>query len=266
LRNDNAPPFYESYFPARGSSLGEILRNLVCHPSRAIGLLSRPRVPDYALKMLGPAGFILPLLGPLGLLVAGPQLGVNLLVEVQNGATIKSQYASLPLVGLFLGVAEGMVLLRRRSALLKAAALWLVGCAVVGSHLWGLAPFSRDFRSGVWADRPRHNVAQLDQALETVPPQGRVSASWNIVTHFTHRPIVYEFPNPWLSSNYGPTGNEVGDPTTVDWVVVEQSALGQRDRDLLRRLVAVGGGFEVVQDANGVTVARRSVPGSLVPP
>ena len=257
MRNDQAPPFYESYFPSLGSSLGEILRNLVLHPSRVVELLSRPRVPDYALKMLGPVGFLLPFLGPLGLLVAGPQLGVNLLVEVQDGATIKSQYASLPIVGLFLGVAEGLALLRRRPALLRGAALWLVGCAVLGSYVWGLAPYSRDFRSGVWGEQPRRNVTQLEQARATVPAQGRVAATWNIVTHFTHRPIVYEFPNPWLSSNYGPTGNEVGDPTTVDWVVVERSALGPKDRDLLARLTGPGGGFEVVQDGNGVTVARR---------
>ena len=268
LRNDHAPPFYESYFPSLGSSLGEILGNLVFHPSRALTLLRRPRVPDYALKMLGPVGFVLPFLGPLGFLVAGPQLGVNLLVEVQDGATIKSQYASLPIVGLFLGVVEGMALLRRRPALLRAAAVWLVACAAVGSHVWGLAPFSRDFRSGVWSDVPRHNVAELDRALATVPSEGRVAASWNIVTYFTHRPIAYEFPNPWVSSNYGPTGNEVGDPTTVDWVVVEHSALSAKDLDLLARLVGGGGGFEVVQEGNDVTVARRAGPGpgSLDPP
>ncbi len=266
LRNDHAPAFYESYFPTLGGSLREILRNLVVHPSRALGLLARPRNPDYALKMLGPAGFVLPLLGPLGLLVAGPQLGVNLLVEVQNGATIKSQYASLPIVGLFIGVAEGMALLRRRPALLRAAALWLVACALVGSRVWGLAPYSRDFRSGVWSDHPRHNVAELDRALATVPPLGRVSASYNIVTHFTHRPVVYEFPNPWLSSNYGPSGNEVGDPATVDWFVIERSALGQRDRDLLARLTSPGGGFKVMSDVNDVIVGRRVSPENLPPP
>ena len=257
LRNDHAPAFYESYFPSLGASLGEILRNLVVHPSRALRLVTRPKVPDYALKMLGPVGFLAPFLGPLGLLVAGPQLGVNLLVEVQDGATIKSQYASLPIVGLFLGVVEGMALLRRRPHLLRAAAVWLVGCAVIASHLYGLAPLSREFDRGIWADRPRHNVAELDRALATVPPLGGVAASWDVVTHFTHRPIVYEFPNPWVSSNYGPTGNEVGDPTSVDWIVVELSALGDREEALLGRLLAVGGGFETVQTGNDVTVAHR---------
>jgi len=251
LRNDHAPPFYESYFPTLGASLGEIARNLVVHPSRA-----RPRNPDYALKMLGPVGFVTPFLAPLALLVAGPQLGVNLLVEVQNGGTIKSQYASLPIVGLFLGVTEGLALLRRRPALLQAAAVWLVTCAVAGSFLWGLAPFSRDFRTE-WRSRPRTNVAQLELAHALVPPQAGVAASWNVVAHFTHRPVVYEYPNPWVSSNYGPTGNEVGDPTTVDWIVVDRRAIGANDRELLARLVGPGGGFVVVLDERAVLVARR---------
>ena len=274
LRNDHAPPFYESYFPTLGASLGEILRNLVLHPSRALSLLSRPRVPDYALKMLGPVGFVAPFLAPFALVVAGPQLGVNLLVEVQDGATIKSQYASLPIVGLFLGVAEGIAVLRRRPALLRVAAVWLVGSAVVGSHVWGLAPFSRGFRSGVWSEGPRPNVAQLERALATVPPEAGVAASWNVVTQFTHRPVVYEYPNPWVSSNYGPSGNEVGDPTQVDWIVVERTALSPAGHALLARLTRPGGGFEVIDDQAGVTVARRISPareddagaGSLVPP
>ncbi len=266
LRNDHAPPFYESYFPSLGASLGEIVRNLVLHPSRALELVSRPRVPGYALKMLGPVGFVTPFAAPLAFLVAGPQLGVNLLVEVQDGATIKSQYASLPIVGLFLGVAEGMARLRRRPRLLRAAAVWLIGCAVLGSHLWGLGPYSRDFRSGVWGDRPRSNVAQLDRARATVPPVAGVAATWNVVTHFTHRPIVYEFPNPWVSSNYGPSGNEVGDPTGVDWLVVERGAVGDEELGLLARLLGPAGGFEVVFDEEGVTVARRVAAGSLVPP
>jgi hypothetical protein len=66
--------------------------------------------------MLGPVGFVLPILSPLAFLVAGPQLGVNLLVEVQNGATIKSQYASMPLVGIFLAVAESFGVLKRWKA------------------------------------------------------------------------------------------------------------------------------------------------------
>jgi len=266
LRNDHAPPFYESYFPSLGASLGEILRNLVIHPSRAAKLLARPRNPDYALKMLGPAGFVLPFLAPLAFLVAGPQLGVNLLVEVQDGATIKSQYASLPIVGLFLGLTEGLALLRRRPALLRVAAAWLVACAVIGSQLWGLAPYSRDFRIGVWRDQPRSNVAQLDRAYALVPPQAGVAASWNMVTQFTHRPVVYEYPNPWVSSNYGPTGNEVGDPATIDWVVVDRVALGTKDLDLLARLVRPGNGFEVIMDEGGVTVAHRIAPGSLISP
>ncbi len=137
---------------------------------------------------------------------------------------------------------------------------------MIGTNLWGLGPFGRDFDSGVWSERPRPNVAQLDRALATVPPQAGVAASWNVVTHFTHRPVVYEYPNPWLSSNYGPTGNEVGDPTNVDWVVIERSALNQRDLGLLARLVAPGGGFEMVQDEEGVAVARRVGAGTLVPP
>ena len=63
-------------------------------------------------------------------------------------------------------------------------------------------------------------------------------------------------------------------PTLVDWIVVEHTALNPKDQALLARLTRPGGGFEVIDDQAGVTVARRISParegdpgaGSLVPP
>jgi len=45
----------------------------------------------------------------------------------------------------------------------------------------------------------------------------------------------------------------------VDWIVVERSALGEKERDLLDRLLLPDGGFRAVRDGSGVTVARRVV-------
>jgi uncharacterized membrane protein len=262
-RNDHAPAFYESYFPYLGASLGEIARNIVLHPTRPLRLLGRPRTRDYALKMLGPLGFIGPFLGLAALLVAGPQLGVNLLVEVQNGATIKSQYASIPIVGIFLGLAEGMALLATRPRARRAFVTGLVICSLAGTHLWGLGPLGRPEERGNWSRRPASAIAVREEARNLVPPTAGVAASWDLVTHFTHRQAAYEFPNPWRSSNYGPSGNEVGDPTTVDWIAVDTAVLGPSDAHLLAALTAPDGGFEIVFSRSEVVVARRTGPDTL---
>jgi len=257
-RNDHAPAFYESYFPSLGASLGEILRNIVLHPTRPLRLLGRPRTSDYALKMLGPLGFVGPFLGLPALLVAGPQLGVNLLVEVQNGATIKSQYASLPIVGLFLGLAEGTALLATRPRARRAFITLLVASTLVGTRLWGLGPISRPSERANWTTRDAASVVVRERARDDVPPLAGVSASWNMITHFTHRPSAYEFPNPWRSSNYGPSGNDVGDPTTVDWIAVDTGVLGPSDKLVLEALTGPSGSFEIVREEQGLVVARRT--------
>jgi hypothetical protein len=262
-RNDHAPAFYESYFPYLGSSLGEIARNIVLHPTRPLRLLGRPRTREYALQMLGPLAFVGPFLGLPALLVAGPQLGVNLLVEVQNGATIKSQYASIPIVGLFLGLAEGLALLRSRVAARRAFVALVVVSSLVGTHLWGLGPLGKPSERANWSHRPAAAVADREAAKAMVPAHAGVAASWDMITHFTHRQIAYEFPNPWRSSNYGPSGNDVGDPSTVDWLAVDTAVLGAHDTEVLAALTEPGGGFTIVMRRKDVVVARRTGPDTL---
>jgi uncharacterized membrane protein len=262
-RNDHAPAFYESDFPSLGASLGEIARNLVLHPTRPLRLLGRPRTRDYALKMLGPLGFIGPFLGLPALLVAGPQLGVNLLVEVQNGATIKSQYASIPIVGLFLGLAEGLALLATRTRARRLFVALVLVSSLVGTHLWGLGPLGQASERANWSRRDAREITRREEAQRLVPPDAGVSASWNLITHFTHRQIAYEFPNPWRSSNYGPSGNDVGDPTTVDWIAVDAGVLGAGDRRVLEALTEPGGSFEIVSSRSMLVVAHRVRPDTL---
>jgi uncharacterized membrane protein len=257
-RNHHAPPFYASYFPALGASAGEILRNSIVHPSRPWRLATRRKSFRYLLQMGGPYGIVLPLVGLVGLVVAVPQLGVNLLVQVQDGATIRSQYASLPIVGASLGMVEGMgVVARRLPGLLDAAAAWLAACAIVGSVLWGLGPVRQEVGFDVWTEKPRADLAELARARDVVPPTAAVSVAWTLDTHFTHRRVAYEFPNPWVSANYGPTGNDVGDPAGVDWVVVDRVALGTKDLAVYDALTAPGGGIAEVFVGRSVRVAHR---------
>ena len=257
---EGSSAFYESYFPTLGSGLGDIVYNSIRHPSRVVGLLGRSRNWEYTVQMLGPVGFLLPLMSPLALVVAAPQLAVNLLVEVQNGATIKSQYASMPLAGIFLAVAESFGVLKRWKAGWIGAGS-LVISALIGTSLWGLSPIGKD--RGEWGRRPRPNIATLKAGKALVPDDAPLTASWNVVTQFTHRQTIFEFPNPWKSSNYGLSGNEVDQPNKVDWIFVELGALGDKDEELLRRLTAPTGDFTVLLDRNDVVVAKRWRPDTV---
>ena len=91
-RNHGFGPFYDSFFPALGATIPQVIYNAVRHPSRVLRLARLPDRLEYYRQMFGPVA-MLPVLALPALLLAGPQFGVNITAQVVQGATIKSQYA-----------------------------------------------------------------------------------------------------------------------------------------------------------------------------
>jgi len=262
-RTGAVQPFYEAFFPSLGTTPTEILANAIRHPSRVIELAGRPANGPYMTRMLGPyAG--LSLLAIPAALVGVPQLGVNLTVEVVAGATIKSQYATLPLVGMTLAMVEGLAWLARKDTsgwFLRAGVILLAACSLSFTWTDGMSPLSRSYvRRGEWAREPRFNQAELEAAKRLVGPTAGMAASYNIDTQFTHRRIDYEWPNPWMSTYYGVDG-ATGDPSKVDFIVLELAAASTPpDVALLDQLTGPDGEFDVVYRQRGVLVAKRRAP------
>ncbi len=86
-----------------------------------------------------------------------------------------------------------------------------------------------------------------------------MSASAALLPHLTHRMHAYEFPNPWIAANWGLRGENLPDPASVDYLLVDTQALGDR-RPLYERLVGPNGQFRVVYSRDGIVMARRVAP------
>jgi hypothetical protein len=97
-------------------------------------------------------------------------------------------------------------------------------------------------------------------ALKLVPAGAGVSATYNLVPHLTHRVHIYEFPNPWVPTNWGANGENPPDPETADYLVLDVTLNGTQ-QGLYDRLVTTGGPFRIVYDVDGIVVARRVAPG-----
>jgi uncharacterized membrane protein len=260
-RNHGPGPFYDSFFPALGSSIPQVLWNAVRHPSRVWHLARLPDRIEYYRQMFGPVA-LLPALALPALLVGAPQFGVNVTAQVVQGATIKSQYASLPVVAVFLSTAEALAWLNRRRQgrlLVPVAAVVLVASSVAGTVQWGLSPLGRQFHQGVWvAHNPR--ALQLHQALRLVPHDAGVSVTYYLTPQLTHRTAVFEFPNPWVGRYYGLTSTDHGDPATVDWLILDRFNFTAADQDLFNRLTGPTGQFMIAYDQVGVVAAHRRGP------
>lgn len=248
-------PFYEAYFADLGDGPGAVLRTALTRPWEPLGLAIRPDRLAYLGRMLGPFAF-LPLAGPVGLALAAPALAVNLLSSFPYTRELTYHYQALVVPALAIGAVEAVARLGRRGRPVAAvAALVLLAAAVATSLAWGPSPLGTRFRTGIWPLDADPRQPARERAVRLVPPAAPVSATYTFVPHLTHRRAVYEFPNPWRTVNWGVRGEGAHDPRTVRWLVADRSTVGPGDRAQLERLLA--GPFRVVQDRDGIVVARR---------
>jgi uncharacterized membrane protein len=248
-------PFYQELFPGFGDSLGEIVWNMVVHPSRLLELATRPDRLRYYWQVLGPVAFF-PLAAPLVLLISVPQTVINVTSGHALTHDYKFHYSSIVLAGVFLATVEAMAWVGQgRAAVRRVLVGVLVATSVVANVAWSPSPLGRQFDDGIWAPAdPRHAIVRA--ALRQVPRDAGVSASYNLIPHLTHRVYAYEFPNPWRVTNWGAHGENPPDPDTVDYLVVDERLLGDQ-QPLYERLLGLDGGYRKVFASDGIVVAKR---------
>lgn len=229
--------FTEALFGDLGSSPTEIAGTAVTQPDLVVEHLERSDPLDYMRQLTGSFGFA-SLLAPLALLMALPQLLINTLAIYDFFWTTRVHYAALPLFATAVATVEGLARVHRaawRRALLGAVAVGAFFTAVS----WGISPVSPEYREGFWpleVDGPRQ--AELDRVVAMPGPGDSVSAVYNLVPHLTHRSEIYTFPNPWRASNWGVDGELLPDPSGVDWLILDPSAIAKEEQPILLAVLA----------------------------
>jgi uncharacterized membrane protein len=252
--NFGLPPFYSTYFPALGTTPTAVIRTALRHPSRVWHLANLPDRRSYYWRIFAPVAFLVVAALP-ALLVALPQLGINIVDQGEDGATITSQYSSLVVVGVMLATVEALGVIRRRyPRLLVVATAAVLATTVASTIAWGITPLGRQWHTW-WPDRNPQS-AQITHALALVPASAGVSVTYNLTPHVTHRVFAFEYPNPWINVNWLSTKVKEN-PAEVQWIVVEEDLLDPAQQSLLTRLTAARGPFVVVYQQNGVVAARR---------
>jgi uncharacterized membrane protein len=251
-------PFIGRY-AALGGDEREVLVTLLTRPWDAAAQLGSWDRAEYLLALLLPL-LGLPLLAPVLLLGAVPDLLLNLLAGYWPQYRVENQYTAVITPFLVAGAVWGLARLRRRGPLaaplappaVPAAAL--LAAALVGAWRLGppLTPLSdlpgasavraAEFRA------PDAHAATLARAVALIPDGAAVSATNLAGGHLSARRRILTWP-------------VVGD---AEWVVVDERrpylgdrlAVGPAHRkavDALRR----DGRFRAVMDEDGVLVVRR---------
>jgi uncharacterized membrane protein len=253
--HEGASPFLGRY-RAVGGSPGGIAKNLVTDPGVVLGAAFDERGVRYLLALVLPLA-ALSLAAPLALVIAAPEIALNLLSSVTTQTSVEQHYAAGATPGLIVAAIFGAARLSRgrpdRARLLGAVA---VAAAIVANVHLGALP--------VWAGRPAALVAVSShddaarRVLGKVPRGVPVSATNTLGAHLSDRRRILSFPK----------------TDGVDWVVVDRTrptvldkaspgAAGDRavvalERNPRWRLVAADNGVELFVRAG--SPAARGTP------
>jgi hypothetical protein len=96
----------------------------------------------------------------------------------------------------------------------------------------------------------------LEAAISIPGPTDSVTATYNLTPHLSHRRMIFTWPNPWRTLHWGTGTEQPPDPTVIEWLVIDQTVLGDSAAEFESVLAAES--WEVLMDQNGVFVAKRA--------
>jgi uncharacterized membrane protein len=255
--NDGEQPFYITYFYGNyGSSMPEIVTEMLRRPDRVVIDATQPDRLTFYEQLLWPLGW-LPLLNPLPLLMALPQMLASVIGLSPYARMIRYQYTAVMIAPIMISAIHGGFVLWRFRTARVVLPIWLLLCSYVSNVAWSPSPFGRPETQAVWSTpHPRHD--SLRRAIALIPDDASVSASYQLVPHLTHRRHVYDWPNPFTPAVWGNDNcNRLPDPTTVEWVALDLTQVGEPNRALFDAMTVEGGPFETIYRDAEVIVLRR---------
>ena len=225
----------------------------------AFRLLDKNGAGSYLFDLGQPYGW-LAYLSPLWMLLALPQLAANLLNIHGLAANPFAHYVSVPLVALTLGLIATFA--NRPGVLLRSVmAVWLLLLAFNTSVSRGYMPYSDNYRSGVWQLFENDRSRELRGAIEVVPDEAAVVATYNLSPQLARRDEVYMWPNPYRREYWGAgDAPALPDPGFVEYLALDRSTMGEESREFADEVIAVWG-FETVYENGPVSVLRRPPDG-----
>jgi uncharacterized membrane protein len=240
---------FEGRYAAVGGGPVGILETVVRDPLKVLRVAFDDRTLPYLLDLLLPL-LALPLLAPLALLPAFPELAANLLSSARTQQSIHFHYTATLIPSLVVAALFGAKRLRRQGWT-AAAATAVVVVALAANYLRGPLPVWRAFPGAETVSARAYEVTAHDRvaarAVRLVPSDAIVSATNSLGAHLSERRRILSFPV----------------LEDAEWVAVDETRPGYRDRiaplpvaSRVRELRA-DPAWRVVFDEDGVVLFRR---------
>jgi uncharacterized membrane protein len=185
--------FYTRYSEVGGSP-GGIVKTAFTHPGRLVRAAFTGRDLHYVLQLLWPLAF-LPLLAPLVLVAALPELAINVLSAVTTQTSIHFHYTAGVIAPLVIAAIFGAQRIGRRALLVGATAVLV---ALAGNYrlgpfpAWEHVPGGQQFQARASDVTAHDHIA--DRALRLIPEDAVVTATNSLGAHLSARARFLSFP------------------------------------------------------------------------
>ena len=204
--------FYRRYGEVGGSP-GGIVETLLTDPLRVLQVAFDGTGLDYLARLALP--FALAVLAPAALLVAVPELAINLLSSTPTQTSIHFHYTAGITPALVAGSIFGAArIVRRRPDLTRPLVVAVVALSLVAGWWLGPLPYPGGERLAAddWRVEPRDRIAK--RAISLVPGNAAVSASNAPGAHLSERERILSFPY----------------RHDAEWIVVDEQRASYADR------------------------------------
>jgi len=178
----------------------------------------------YVTKLLAPTGYLVAL-EPLAMASAA-SLWLNLLQDWSYAHDIQYHYVTPIIPFIYIALINGVGRFRRSR--------WAAGVllsVLLASALYGNYQYSPEQSTLRKPERMIGEVKSFDQLseenaeilrmIESIPKNASVSATYNFVSHLTHRSRIYMFPNPFRVNLYGIDEKGIHPDKDVDYVLLD---------------------------------------------
>ena len=188
LGKGNYPPL--NYFATWGSSIPEMLQNMITQPVRVIQVMFNEMSLTPLWHSLLAVAIVIPFLGGEYLIACLPLLGVMLLAADADMHSLGRWYMAAILPFLFAAVGVGLTRLPKRWA--KVAMGGLLLTTAVTYWLYSPGPLARNYEPHRYQLTERHQQAW--QLLEQLPEDAAVSAQVAFTAQVAQREYLFLYP------------------------------------------------------------------------
>lgn len=221
-------------FNSFGKTPLEAIKNIILNPGRFLSVIFTEINGKYVYDIFMPVGFLFFFDSTFSLFI--PALFLNLFTGWSYAHSIQYHYTNAIIPFVFVSIIYSVAFLKEKVKL-KYIGIFLIIYILLFSLLGNfyLGPRKSSIRyPDVFFDKLTQvsKYSEKEKAfyegLRLIPEGEKVSASYNLVPHISHREYIYMFPNPYKNSYLG-LPNEVPPKVDIDYIIIDKTVINPKE-------------------------------------